>query len=111
MYKVEQQLCSKPDSPSCNAAMLHCLSPLHCTAALTLASVVTGLLEEYIQWAASPPPHPIYYLPQNLSLEKGAGCAIYVLEPSLSYPSQGASLNPMKRAQSAFLHIGGHFTV
>ena len=57
----------KPDTA---LPLLQCLSAL-CTAPLTLASVVTGLLEEYIQWTA--PPSPNLLPPQNLSLEKGRG--------------------------------------
>ena len=81
----------KPDTA---LPLLQCLSAL-CTAPLTLASVVTGLLEEYIQWAAPPSPTPPDLLPpQNLSLEKGAGCAIYVLEPSLSFPVRSLHSTP-----------------
>ena len=91
---------------------LHCCTVcLHCSAALTLASVVTGLLEEYIQWAASPPPSPNLLPPPEFISGKGGGVCDLCIGAFPFLPRQVASLNPMKRAQSAFLHIGGHFTV
>ena len=92
----------KPDTA---LPLLQCLSAL-CTAPLTLASVVTGLLEEYIQWAAPPSPHPTRFItsPEFISGKGGGVCDLCIGAFPFLPPLGIASLDPMKRAQSAFLH-------
>ena len=87
----------KPDTA---LPLLQCLSAL-CTAPLTLASVVTGLLEEYIQWAASPPPHPIYYLPR-IYLWKRGGVWDLCIGGSLSFPFFYRFTQPREKGAECF---------
>ena len=107
----EQKSLTTESAVQCKPRSRQCTVRLHfallCSATLTLASVVTRLLEEYIQWKT--PPADLLP-PQNLSLEKGAGCAIYVLEPSLSFPfTYEAPVTNMKGAQSAVFQRGDLF--
>ena len=107
----EQKSLTTESAVQCKAASRQCNVRLHfallCSATLTLASVVTRFLEEYIQW--KDPSGRFITSPEFIS-GKGAGCAIYVLEPSLSFPfTYVALVTNMKGAQSAVFQRGDLF--
>ena len=82
---------------------------LHCSATLTLASVVTCLLEEYIQW--KDPPGRFITSPEFISGKGGGVCDLCIgAFPFLSL--SGRFPQPHEKGTKCFfLHRGGHFTV
>ena len=79
---------------------------LHCSATLTLASVVTCLLEEYIQW--KDPPGRFITSPEFIS-GKGGGVRDLCIGAFPFLPLDVALLTDMKGAQSAVFQRGDLF--
>ena len=88
---------------------LHCCTVcLHCSAALTLASVVTGLLEEYIQWAPPPPLTQFITSPRIYLWKRGRG--VRFMYWSLPFPSpSGRFTQPHEKGTKCFFAYRGPF--
>ena len=106
----EQKSLTTESAAQCKARSRQCIVrlhfALHCSATLTLASVVTCLLEEYIQW--KDPSGRFITSPKFIS-GKGGGVRDLCIGAFPFLPLDVALLTNMKGAQSTVFHRGDLF--